>query len=61
MERIRIHASEKGDSRELFGAMTGAIVTESTRNYALSKGLFLIEPSGEDVKISKPKVKPRRW
>jgi hypothetical protein len=61
MERIRIHASEKGDSRELFGAMAGAIVTESTRNYALSKGLFLIEPSGEDVKISKPKVEPRRW
>jgi hypothetical protein len=37
------------------------IIDEATKNYALKKGLFVIEPSGEDVKVTKPEKEPRVW
>ncbi|MDR2898424.1 MAG: hypothetical protein LBU99_06360 [Spirochaetaceae bacterium] len=61
MERIRIHADEKGDNREYFGAIAGAIMGSATKRYALSKGLFVIEPSGEDVTVIKPTGEPQKW
>jgi hypothetical protein len=54
MERIRAYADKNGDKREFMGAMAATIIDSSTKTYALSKGLFIIEPSGEDVKIVKP-------
>ena len=54
MERIRKYANEQGDKREFLGAMAATIIDSSTKTYALSKGFFIIEPSGEDVKIVKP-------
>jgi len=61
MEKIRKHADEHGDKRQFMGAMAATIIDEATRNYALEKGLFVIEPSGEDVKVTKPEVEPRVW
>jgi len=61
MEKIRKYADEHGDKRQFMGAMAATITDESTRNYALNKGLFVIEPSGEDVKVTKPAVEPRVW
>jgi hypothetical protein len=61
MEKIRKHADEHGDKRQFMGAMAATITDESTRNYALNKGLFVIEPSGEDVKVIKPEKEPRVW
>jgi hypothetical protein len=43
-----------GDKREFLGVLAAAITNKAAREYALSKGFFVIEPSGEDVKISKP-------
>jgi hypothetical protein len=54
MERIRIYADKNGDRREFMGAMAATIIDSSTKTYALSQGLFIIEPSGEDVKIVQP-------
>ena len=54
MERVRKYANEHGDAREFFGAIAATIVENSARAYALKKGFFVIEPSGEDVKITKP-------
>jgi len=61
MEKIRKYADEHGDKRQFMGAMAATITDEATRNYALKKGLFVIEPSGEDVKVTKPAVEPRVW
>jgi len=61
MEKIRKHADEHGDKRQFMGAMAATITDEPTKNYALKKGLFVIEPSGEDVKVTKPDSEPRVW
>jgi len=61
MEKIRKFADEHGDNRQFIGAIAAIITDESTKNYALKKGLFVIEPSGEDVKVTKPMVEPRVW
>jgi hypothetical protein len=54
MERIRAYADKNGDKRDFMGAMAATIIDSNTKTYALSKGLFIIEPSGEDVKIVNP-------
>jgi len=61
MEKIRKFADEHGDKRHFMGAMASTITDDSNRNYALKKGLFVIEPSGDDVKVIKPEGKPRVW
>jgi hypothetical protein len=43
------------------GAIAATITDKATKEYALSKGLFVIEPSGEDVKVTKPGGEPRVW
>jgi hypothetical protein len=54
MEKVRRYADMHGDKREFLGAIAAAIVDKSSAEYALKKGFFVIEPSGEDVKITKP-------
>ena len=61
MEKVRIHADQNDDKREFLGAIAATVVDESTKKYALSKGLFIIEPSGENVKITKPVSEPQVW
>jgi hypothetical protein len=61
MEKIRQHATEKGDTRQFMGAMATIIASDSAKTYALKHGLFIIEPSGESVKVTKPATKPRVW
>ncbi|MDR2516216.1 MAG: hypothetical protein LBC88_02410 [Spirochaetaceae bacterium] len=61
MERVRVYADEHGDTREFLGAVAAAITGKDAKEYALSKGFFVIEPSGEDVTITKPLSAPRVW
>jgi len=61
MEKIRKYADEHRDKRQFMGAMAATITDENTRNYALKNGLFVIEPSGEDVKVTKPEGEVRVW
>jgi hypothetical protein len=61
MEKIRAYANEHGDKRRFMGAMAATITDEPTKNYALKNGLFVIEPSGEDVKVTKPEQEPKVW
>ncbi|MDR1747757.1 MAG: hypothetical protein LBR47_01715 [Spirochaetaceae bacterium] len=61
MERVRIYADNHGDRRKFLGAMAAAIIDRDTKTYALSKGFFVIEPSGEDVKVTKPDSEPKMW
>jgi hypothetical protein len=61
MERVRKYADDHGDKRDFLGAMAAMIIDKDTKKYALSKGFFIIEPSGEDVKIIKPAFEPKIW
>jgi hypothetical protein len=60
MERVRKYADLHDDKREFFSAIAAGNVSKSAREYALKKGLFVIEPAGEDVKITKP-VSAKVW
>jgi len=61
MEKIRKYADEHGDKREFLCAIAAMIVKSKPKEYALKKGLFVIEPSGEDVKVIKPEKEVRVW
>jgi hypothetical protein len=61
MERVRKYADTHGDKREFLGTMAAAITNKAAKDYALSKGFFVIEPSGEDVKISNPPSGVKIW
>jgi hypothetical protein len=61
MEKLRRFADLHGDKREYFGAMAATVVNDGGREYALEKGFYVIEPSGEDVKVSRPDMAPRVW
>ncbi|MDR2445926.1 MAG: hypothetical protein LBD58_01330 [Treponema sp.] len=60
MRKVRAYADLHGDKREFLGALAATIVDKSSREYALKKGFFVIEPSGEDVKIARP-VSEKVW
>ncbi|MDR0402553.1 MAG: hypothetical protein LBH35_03085 [Treponema sp.] len=62
MEVLRAYLDERNDTRKLLGAVAGAIVPPEMRNYILKKGFYLIEQSGDTVKIEPPAgFKPRVW
>jgi hypothetical protein len=61
MEKLRTYADIYGDKRELFGAVAATVVNEKPKSYALENGFYVIEPSGEDVKVIKPGSDPRVW
>jgi hypothetical protein len=62
MKILRAYLDERNDSRKLLGAVAGAIVPSGLRTYVLKKGFYLIEQSGDTVKIEPPAdFKPRIW
>jgi hypothetical protein len=59
---IRRHADKHHDTRKLQGAIAGAIMAETVRNYALKAGFYVITQTGDTVKIDiPPGFKPREW
>jgi hypothetical protein len=54
MEKVRRYADLHGDTRQFFCAMAALSALDRTIAYALSKGFYLIMPSGEDVKVTQP-------
>ncbi|MDR0551434.1 MAG: hypothetical protein LBG72_05400 [Spirochaetaceae bacterium] len=54
MDKVRQYADEHGDKRHFLGAIAATITDKSNKQYALSKGFFVIEPSGDDVTVTKP-------
>jgi hypothetical protein len=61
MEKLRAYADLHGDKRDLYGALAATVVNDEEREYALEKGFFIIEPSGEDVTVTEPFASPRVW
>ena len=62
MEILRKKADKRNDTRKFRGALAGVVMKTPIRQYIFKKGLYLIEPSGDTVKITIPdNFKPREW
>ena len=61
LEKMRIYADLHGDKRAFLGAVAGVVVTVNVKEYALGKGLYVIEPSGETFNIISPNGQPKEW
>ncbi|MDR0760539.1 MAG: hypothetical protein LBF74_10600 [Treponema sp.] len=62
MEKLRCYADEHQDKRKLLGAVAGAIASEEVKAFAVKYGFFVLEQSGDTVRISVPEgFKPREW
>jgi len=61
LEKMRMFADLRGDKRVFLGAVAGVIVEPDEREYALSNGFYLVEPSGETFNIIPPPNKPKEW
>jgi hypothetical protein len=54
LEFLRSHKDKRGDQRTIRGAIAGAIMPEAVRLAALRAGLYVIEQSGDTVRIEEP-------
>jgi hypothetical protein len=61
LEKMRKYADLHDDKRAFLGAVAGIVITDKARDYALNKGFYLIEPSGESFNITPPQGKPKEW
>jgi hypothetical protein len=63
MERLRKYSDKRNDKRKLYGAVAGAIFNTYARNFALKQGLYIIEQSGDTIKITAPsgENKAKAW
>ena len=61
LENMRAYADLHGDKRIFLGAVAGVVMTPHVKKYALGKGFFVIEPSGETLNITPPSGKPKEW
>jgi hypothetical protein len=61
LAKMREYADLRGDKRSFLGAMAGIVTTDEVKNYILGQGLYLIEPSGDNINITSPSGNPREW
>jgi len=61
LEKMRKYADLRGDKRNFLGSVAGVIIKKNIKDYALNKGFFVVEPSGEDFHITAPQGKPKKW
>jgi hypothetical protein len=63
MEKLRKYADFHNDKRVYLGAIAGVVFSESEKIYALKKGFYVIEPSGDTFTIIEPKgdYRPHEW
>jgi hypothetical protein len=54
MEILRRRADTRHDTRKFQGAIAGAIMNDSVREYAHTMGFYVIEQTGDTVKITIP-------
>jgi hypothetical protein len=62
MKILRQAADSSSDNRKYCGAIAGAIMVDAVRNYIIKKGFYVIEQSGDTVRINIPEgFAPREW
>jgi hypothetical protein len=60
---IRQYPPAEVKGKKLLGAIVGAVVTPEAREYAEQNGFFVLELTGEDVRLLEPPkdFQPREW
>jgi molybdopterin converting factor small subunit len=61
MEKLRVWANSRNDSRKYLGAIAGMVVNQNVKDHALKNGFFVLEPSGVTFSITAPEGFPREW
>jgi hypothetical protein len=62
MAVLRRWADRHHDRRKFLGAIAGAIMPQEVWNYTLRAGFYVIEQTGDTVRINIPEgFKPREW
>ena len=63
MELIRTYPPAEVKGKTLLGAIVGAVVTPEAREYAEQSGFFVLELTGEDVRLLEPPeyFQPKEW
>ena len=62
MQILRQDADLRNDKRTYHGAVAVAIINESLRSFILKQGFYLIEQTGDTVRINVPKgFNPTKW
>ncbi|MDR2094831.1 MAG: hypothetical protein LBP76_04850 [Treponema sp.] len=61
MEKVRRYADLHHDRRKLYGAVAGAIIPENVKEHGLKEGFYIIEQSGDTVKIVSPPGTAKAW
>jgi hypothetical protein len=63
MEKLRVYADRHNDTRKYLGAIAGVVFGGDVKTFALSKGFYVIEPSGDTFAIIEPKGEyhPQEW
>ena len=62
MQILRQDADLRGDKRLHHGAIAVAIIDDSLRAYIIKKGFYMIEQTGDTVRINVPEgFKPAKW
>lgn len=61
MEKMREYANLHNDNRTFYGAVAGVVMTDYVKSYALKLGFFVIEPSGDSMRIISPQNDPKEW
>ncbi|MDR0710062.1 MAG: hypothetical protein LBF77_08355 [Spirochaetaceae bacterium] len=60
MRTLRQYADAHRDTRKYVSSVSGALIEDSARNFALEKGVYVIEHTGETIQIKVP-GKVRTW
>jgi hypothetical protein len=62
LEVLRRYKDDNQDKRKIRGALAGAIFRQPVKDAAVKAGLYVIEQSGDTVKIDIPEgFKPKEW
>jgi chromosome segregation ATPase len=61
LENMRAYANLHGNKCIFLGAVAGVVMTPHVKKYALGRGFFVIEPSGETFNITPPNGNPKEW
>jgi cell fate (sporulation/competence/biofilm development) regulator YmcA (YheA/YmcA/DUF963 family) len=63
MEIIREYADRHHDTRKYLGAIAGVVFGDNVKTYALSRGFYVLEPSGDTFVIIEPtgEYHPHEW
>ena len=62
MEKFREYSDKRQDKRKFIGAIAAAIINDNERQEILDEGIYVLEQTGDTMKITAPEgFKPREW